>query len=153
MNFSLTNYVGNDKYIMTVLFENTWRNIKHLSNSFRQLKFSASFYHRFSRHTNRIFLIEFFPNKTFNPPSLTCVNLDRKCFWHEIWHSHTLQCFKKIDRKNFKIATIAMMTSLIMSIFWKIIRKMAKICFFLKLTLWQLEKRFSRYFFSFWKSR
>ena len=152
MNFSLTNYVGNDKYIMTVLFENTWRNIKHLSNSFRQLKFSASFYHRFSHHTNRILLIEFFPNKaqcyqkipskkwlkyyqrilyvwclkcywwitsrkTFNPicPGVFLSDhapgggggnpppayiLIGKCFWHEIWHSHTLQCYKKIGRKK-----------------------------------------------------
>ena len=28
--------------------------------------------------------------------------------------------------------------------FWKIMRKMAKTCFFLKLTSWQLEKRFSK---------
>ena len=45
------------------------------------------------------------------------------------------------------------MTSLIMSIFWKLMRKMAKIYFFLKLTLCQLEKRFWRSIFSFWKPR
>ena len=36
-----------------------------------------------------------------------------------------------------------MMTSLIMSIFSKIMQKMTKIFFSLKLTLWQLEKIFS----------
>ena len=57
---------------------------------------------------------------------------------------------EKWQKQILKISAIGMMASLIMPIFFlKTMRKMAKICFFLKLTLWYLEKTFSRYFSAF----
>ena len=56
---------------------------------------------------------------------------------------------KKNGKKEFQIAAIELMASLIMSIFLKKLCEKWVNCFFLKLTLSQLEKRFSRPFFSF----
>ena len=82
------------------------------------------------------------------------INPDRKMLWTwNLTQSYLVMLQKSWWEKKFKVAAIAMMTSLIMSIFRTVMRKTTKICFFLKLTLLQLEKRFSRSFLSFWKSR
>ena len=95
----------------------------------------------------------------WGPPSppLPCVNLDRKMLL--TWNLAVIPCYvtKKMIEKIFKIAAIGMMTSLIMSIFLeKLFEKcyfdvsmywckyVLMKCFFLKLTLGQLEKRFSK---------
>ena len=85
--------------------------------------------------------------------SSSCLNPDRKMLL--TWNMAVILCnaTKKMVEKFFIIEAAGMMTSLIMSIFWEIMRKMAEICFFSKIKLVQLEKRFSRSFFSFWKSR
>ena len=79
-----------------------------------------------------------------------CVNPDRKMLltWN-LAQAHTLSCYKKNGRKKiFKIAAIRMMKSLILSFFWKIIPKMAKICFFSsKINLATARKKIFKIFF------
>ena len=64
-----------------------------------------------------VFLSDHGPGGHIVPP--LCVNADRKKVLHDIWHSHTLQCYKKMIEKIFKIAATWMMASLIMSNFLK----------------------------------
>ena len=143
---------------------------------------TSALFHRMSGTTdipiykfrfNRKFLFFFFFFWVFNSicPGYSClimvwvegrgthsapsVNPDRKMLL--IWNlaqSYFVILQKKWWKIFFKIAAIWMMTSLIMSIFLKNYAKNAKICFFfLKITLWQLQRRFPWSFFSFWKSR
>ena len=56
---------------------------------------------------------------------------------------------KMVKKKKFKLIAIGLMTSRIMPFIEKLCKKWLNYAFFLRLTLSQIEKRFSRSFFSF----
>ena len=92
-----------------------------------------------------VFLSDHAPGRgTQGPPAKILIE---KSFWHEISHIYTLWYYKKRYKNIFKFADIGMIASLIMSIFWKIMLKMAKICFFSKINLVKAEKNICTIFF------
>ena len=81
-----------------------------------------------------VFLSDHVPGGHIVPP--LCVNPDRKKVLHEIWHSHTLQCYKKMIEKNFQNCSYRDddVTNYV-NFFEKLRKKWLKYVFFLKLTL------------------
>ena len=93
-----------------------------------------------------VFLSDHVPGGHIVPP--LCVNPDRKKVLHEIWHSHTLQCYKKLIEKFFQTCSYRDhdVTNHV-NFFEKLRRKWLKYVFFSKINLVTARKKIFKIFF------